>query len=61
MSCYAATKHASDGRTGPSSTARKTSNKKKPKHNKYENAENELSLDKYNGKMMFSIWGLYNR
>jgi hypothetical protein len=58
MSCYAATKHAD-------STVARFPTKDKPKGgkplNKYAEMETSVSLDKYNGKLMNSIWGLYNR
>lgn len=61
MNCYAATKHPS----GNNGTIARTQSKEKPKVNKhaynYGDIETSVSLDKYNGKMMFSIWGLYNR
>lgn len=61
MSCYAAAKHCPD-RDG---TVARMEPKEKPKtskhKNKYGEIETAVSLDKYNGKMMFSIWGLYNR
>jgi hypothetical protein len=62
MSCYAAAKHTTD----KNSTVARIQPKEKPtkttKHiNKYADMETTLSLDKYNGKLMNSIWGLYNR
>lgn len=62
MICYAATKHPHPGNNGANARAQ---SKEKPKVNKHANnygdIEASVSLDKYNGKMMFSIWGLYNR
>ena len=57
MSCYAAAKHTD-------TTVVKYS-KDKPKGGKplniYAEMETTVSLAKYNGKLMNSIWGLYNR
>jgi len=59
MSCYAASKHIAD------ETVARVQPKEKPKPskpiNKYGEMETSVSLDKYNGKLMNSIWGLYNR
>lgn len=59
MSCYAASKHIAD------ETVARVQPKEKPKStkpiNKYGEMETSVSLDKYNGKLMNSIWGLYNR
>lgn len=61
MSCYAAVKHVpeKDGNVARMQT------KEKPKggknQNKYGEMETTVSLDKYNGKLMKAIWGLYNR
>jgi len=59
MSCYAASKHIAD------ETVARAQPKEKPKSskpiNKYGEMETSVSLDKYNGKLMNSIWGLYNR
>lgn len=58
MCCYAATKHQSDD------TVARKQPKEKPKAkpaNKYGEMETSESLVKYNGKLMNSIWGLYNR
>jgi hypothetical protein len=61
MSCYAAAKHNAD----KSATVARVQPKEKPKTtkhvNKYGDMESSLSLDKYNGKLMNSIWGQYNR
>jgi hypothetical protein len=35
--------------------------KDKPVERKYAETEAPIMLDKYNGKLMNSIWGLYNR
>lgn len=56
MYCYAATKHQSDVTVA----FKKEKPKAKPA-NKYGEMETSVSLDKYNGKLMNSIWGLYNR
>jgi hypothetical protein len=61
MSCYAAAKQNKN----QNSTVARTEPKEKPKTtkhvNKYGDMETSLSLDKYNGKLMNSIWGQYNR
>ncbi|CRL02154.1 CLUMA_CG015058, isoform A [Clunio marinus] len=59
MSCYAAAKHPQTGEKGTVARNYTGKGKKHPKN--YENSEALVELDKYNGKMMFSIWGLYNR
>lgn len=63
MSCYAATKHQYPEKD--SKVARVQSKEKKQgkerSANKYGEMEATVSLDKYNGKLMNSIWGLYNR
>lgn len=59
MSCFAATKNPPrDG-----NTVSRMKSKPKPKSYavKYEEVSSALSLDKYNQKLMNSIWGLYNR
>lgn len=59
MSCYAATKHQN---ATVSRMQEKPKEKPKTKPaNKYGEMETSVSLDKYNGKLMNSIWGLYNR
>lgn len=58
MCCYAATKQKNDV------TVARMQPKEKPKTkpaSKYGEMETSVSLDKYNGKLMNSIWGLYNR
>lgn len=61
MSCYAAATHSCD----KDPTVARMQPKEKPKPtkqaNKYGEMETSVSLDKYNGKLMNSIWGLYNR
>lgn len=61
MSCYAAAKHHSQKETSVARIPPKEKPKVKKNANKYGESETSVSLDKYNGKMMFSIWGLYNR
>lgn len=56
MNCYAAAKHPA----GKKGTVARMQTKEKQKANKKHYGDVE-TLDKYNGKMMFSIWGLYNR
>lgn len=60
MSCYAAAKHPC---TDNDNKIARVVSKDKPKERKYEKdgAISVISLDKYNGKLMNSIWGLYNR
>ena len=63
MSCYAATKHQypdSDKKVARVQTKDKKQGKDRSS-NKYGEMEATISLDKYNGKLMNSIWGLYNR
>lgn len=59
MNCYAAAKHP----VVEKGTVARKQTKEKPKPNKkhHKDVETTVLLDKYNGKMMFSIWGLYNR
>ena len=61
MSCYAAAKHNADR----DETVARMQSKDKPRTsrntNKYEEMATSIALDKYNGKLMNSIWGLYNR
>lgn len=61
MSCYAAAKHVpeKEGAVARIQTKEKPKTTKRP--NKYGEMETSVSLDKYNGKLMNSIWGLYNR
>lgn len=59
-SCYAATKHG----PGKDATVARVPKKEKSKSKnqmKHGEMETTVSLDKYNGKLMNSIWGLYNR
>ena len=63
MSCYAATKHQypdSDKKVARVQSKEKKQGKGRSS-NKYGEMEATISLDKYNGKLMNSIWGLYNR
>jgi hypothetical protein len=59
MCCYAATKCNSKG--GDGTVARLQNEKTKTKATQYNEMETSIQLDKYNGKLMNSIWGLYNR
>lgn len=59
MSCYAAAKHPSTDKDNK--VARVMSKDKPAEQRKYEKEGATISLDKYNGKLMNSIWGLYNR
>lgn len=68
MSCLAAKKYAKSDRDGEgfgAGTVSRLKPKEKPKSSKYgskyEEVSSALSLDKYNQKLMNSIWGLYNR
>lgn len=62
MSCYAAAKHPTEKSGSVACIQPKDKSKTATKRpNKYGEIETSVSLDKYNGKMMFSIWGLYNR
>lgn len=58
MSCYAAAKHQSSEKDNKIA---RIQTKDKPAERKYAETEATVSLDKYNGKLMNSIWGLYNR
>lgn len=58
MSCYAATKHQYSEKDNKIARLRP---KDKPIERKYTETEAPIMLDKYNGKLMNSIWGLYNR
>lgn len=63
MSCYAATKHQypeADNKVARVQAKEKKPSKERPA-NKYGEMDGTVSLDKYNGKLMNSIWGLYNR
>lgn len=60
MSCYAATKHQCLDKKAEKKVAR-VMPKIKPAERKYAETEATIALDKYNGKLMNSIWGLYNR
>lgn len=60
MSCYAAAKHSDNVVARKKHREHKEKQKSKPV-NKYAEMETSVSLDKYNGKLMNSIWGLYNR
>jgi hypothetical protein len=62
MSCYAATKHQypeKDNKVARMQVKEKKNSAERP--NKYGEMESTIALDKYNGKLMNSIWGLYNR
>lgn len=61
MSCFAATTHSD--RDGSTVSRMKPIEKPKPTKygSKYEDVSSAISLDKYNQKLMNSIWGLYNR
>lgn len=58
MSCYAAAKHPCSDKDNK---VARLKSKEKPMERKYGETEATISLDKYNGKLMNSIWGLYNR
>lgn len=60
MSCYAASKHIPD-KDGSVSRMKQAEKPKSTKPvNEYGEIKTSLSLDKYNGKLMNSIWGRYN-
>lgn len=61
MSCYAATKHQYPEKDQKVARLQPKEKKFSNGQNKYGEMETSVSLDKYNGKMMNSIWGLYNR
>lgn len=61
MSCYAAAKHVPAKNTTVSSMQTKEKPKTSKNQIKYGEMETTVLLDKYNGKLMKAIWGLYNR
>lgn len=61
MSCYAATKNPCQFQDTKVARIQKEKKTSTERPNKYGEMETSVSLDKYNGKLMNSIWGLYNR
>jgi hypothetical protein len=61
MSCYAATKHSMVKENKDNKIARVQVEKPRANDRPKKYGEVEILLDKYNGKLMNSIWGLYNR
>lgn len=59
MACYAAAKHQNSEKD--QNKVARVKPIRKPIERKYAETEAPIMLDKYNGKLMNSIWGLYNR